>query len=128
MKKIHLLILVLLTFIMLLGCDSNLNEHTFYGEGINWKAEYVYSYNGDVYNSELLLFYNGEEKEVKECEYTLKWKHGDISKLKGFDIKRDEWKSVSKSGGKGTIINKNEILTITIYWDNFEESIDLKVE
>ncbi len=113
---------------MLLGCDSNLNEHTFYGEGINWKAEYVYSYNGDVYNSELLLFYNGEEKEVKECEYTLKWKHGDISKLKGFDIKRDEWKSVSKSGGKGTIINKNEILTITIYWDNFEESIDLKVE
>ena len=114
MKKIYLLIFVLLTFIMLLGCDSNLNDYTFYGEGINWKAKYVYEFNDDVYNSELLLFYKGEEKEAKDCEYTLRWKHGDISKLNGFEIKRDEWKSVNKNGGKGAIINKNEILTITI--------------
>ncbi|MGE7904523.1 hypothetical protein ACQKNS_09045 [Peribacillus sp. NPDC094092] len=149
MKKI---LSVLFIIMVLTACGSNTankdnnpktinNDYKFIGESEHWKAEYSYKgtelwdeddgktaySNKDSY--ELVLKYKGSLEELsfmKKLEYTYETISGSGNKTETYtDPPSEKVFTTSGSSEGGSKVSKDEIIKITVKWDDFYESFEL---
>ncbi|WP_262174493.1 hypothetical protein [Saccharococcus sp. Marseille-Q5394] len=139
MKKI---ISVIFTIMVLTACSETTNhDYKFSGESEHWEAEY--SYKGTEKWGEK----NGQRKYSIEDSYQLVLQYkGSIEELSSlqtleysFESNRNHWKLTEEyteppltgaflSSGEskgGAKVGKDEVIKVTVKWDDFEESFEL---
>lgn len=112
--------------IFILGACSNDKWFTLKGESENWKGTYQgYTYDGNNEASELTLIYKGDPSEIKgNVEY--KYETDGSGKGDGnVSLDQNSIKTKIICGGC-TITNKNDVIKITISWNDKTETFKLQ--
>ncbi|MGH1285276.1 hypothetical protein [Bacillus toyonensis] len=112
--------------IFILGACSNDKWFTLKGESENWKGTYQgYTYDENNEASELTLIYKGDPSEVKgNIEY--KYETDGSRKWDG-NVLLDQNSIKTKIICEGCIItNKNDVIKITMSWNDKTETFKLQ--
>jgi hypothetical protein len=137
-KAITLLFLIML----LTACsETTTNNYKFSGESEHWEAEY--SYKGTekwgekdgqrTYSNEddytFVLRYTGSLEELsslQRLEYSYETNSGRGDSTQEF-TEPPSTRTFSTSGGSkgGAKVGKDEVIKVTVKWDDFEESFEL---
>lgn len=122
MKQIKCLFVLVL---FILGACSNEQSFILKGESENWSGVYNgYTYDNSNEKSELTLSYKGDYSEIKgnikyEYETDGGGGEGDVSPLEK-PIK------VNVSCGGCAVNNKDDVMTVTVSWNNKSETFKLQ--
>ncbi|MCK0470661.1 hypothetical protein [Halalkalibacter sp. APA_J-10(15)] len=132
-------------FLMLLlsACSNEevmKNKYSFTGEGQYWNAEYIYegtelwkeednrtSYSHESNDTFVLTFKGSleEMQSIKRVDYSYETTTGGGGGSHEFDESPNEITLKSGSGGTGATIKENEIISVTVKWNDLEESFEL---
>ena len=139
MKKI---IIFLFTIMLLTACsETTINDYKFSGESEHWEAEYFYKgtekwgekdgkktySNEDSY--EFVLKYKGTLEELsslQKLEYAYETLTSSGQGTREFTEPPTTLTFSSSGGSKGGAkIGEDEVIKVTVKWDDFEESFEL---
>ncbi|HHT7225276.1 TPA: hypothetical protein ACTZ5W_002445 [Bacillus cereus] len=112
--------------IFILGACSNDKWFTLKGESENWKGMYQgYTYDENNEASELTLIYKGDPSEIKG---NIKYKYEtDGSRKWDGNVLLDQNSIKTKIICEGCIItNKNDVIKITMSWNDKTETFKLQ--
>ncbi|BFH62567.1 hypothetical protein [Paenibacillus azoreducens] len=109
--------------IFLSGC-LNSSLILFTGESKNWSASYaVTNLNGEYHTNTLTLTYKGDNpSEVGKVKY--KFSAGPNGGSGETELSEHK-EIIHKSGGNGAVAQKDEIINVTVEWENIEEELQL---
>ena len=127
MKKI---IPLFFSIILLNACSETSDGYKFSGEGEHWEAEYTYSRIDMVDSYEFKLKYKGsivELSSLQKIEYTFETLNKKVYESEEF-MEPPSTLTFSGSSKGGAKVFKDEVIYVTVLWDNFEESFVLRNE
>ena len=146
LKKFLMVISILVVIILLFSYFSNRKtihrDYIFTGESEHWKGEFVYKEtekwieknNRTSYSNEskytLAIQYKGSLSElasVEKLSYSYKTSTGGGSDSREFDEPTKDVIFTSSGSGVGNaMIYQDEVIEVTMKWDTFEESFELR--
>ncbi len=149
MKKVFMVICLLVVIILLFSYYSNrktiYRDYIFTGESEHWKGEFVYkatekwtknNKRTSTYSNEsnytLAIQYKGPLSELatmKKLSYSYETPTGSGSDSREFDEPTKDVTFMNSWGGMGgAMIYNDEVIKVTIKWDTFEESFELRTK
>lgn len=115
-----------------MSCSEE-TKYEYAGKGEHWKAVYNYELKqdkkGNEQASELIITYTGDSEElfsIKEVTYS--YEANLIKGKKTLEIDESNFPLVIRDeneGINGPVLNGKEIITLTILWGDYQESIEL---
>ncbi len=139
-------ILPFVLFILVLSACSEVthNDYKFTGESEHWEAEYAYKGKeawdeedgAETYtnkdNYDFLLKYKGSLEELsslEKLEYSYETLSGGGNATVNFNEPPKNVTFTSSGGSKnGEKVSEDEVIQVTVKWDEFEESFELQNE